>query len=823
MGNVIEDFRSAARIVARHRGSTALITGLLALGIGACTVVFTLFDAVFLRSLPVHRPGDLVMLVQYRPKLGNRSRFPHVYYRSLRDHAKSLDAFGETDWPDDFVMSRPAPAEEITVRGVTGNYFQALGVRALYGRALQPSDARQQSGMQPAVLSYDFWQRRFNGNRQVVRGQNILIGKRYFAIVGVMPPGFNGVSVDTAPDVWIPVRALSSSQLPVDRIDLQLDGRLRPGFTLLEAQAECRTIFQPTMRDYLLNVLKYSPREIQVMLQRQVSLQPLARGVSIVRESFGSALKLLMASVGLLLVIVCSNVGGLLLAQAATRQQEFVVRLAVGATRGRLVRQALAEALLLAAVGGAGGLLIARAALPLIPRMLPPMRMLDTMLVPLSLHLGFSGQVLGFVLGASLITMALFSVGPVLAISRSRLDRLLRASRASSGVRGRQALIALQITLCTFLLAIAGLFVRTIRQLDAVNSGMDIYHIATFTGNLTGYQNGAAFLQTLTEQVREIPGVISCAISETGVMREHGMFANVAPAGQRMTQADFMDAAISIVSPGYFNAMGIRILEGRDFIAGDVPKAKQKSPVLAVVNEAFAQRFFPHTDPVGKFFGSGTSGIAKAQYDIVGVVSDAKDRSLREPIPPTVYWAQTNFDDFVLYVRAHVRPEAVIGPVRKIWRSVGPGVPFLEVDTLAEEVHQTTANERLTAALTSLFGGVAALLAGIGIYGLLAYVVTQRRREIGIRMALGARPRHIAKLIGGQTLITMAVGAAAGLGCALIAGPGIRSLLYGISPEDPKSLAAAIFFVALTAALATLFPILRAIRTEPAQTLREET
>lgn len=824
MEDIIQDLRDAVRILARQRGSTLLIAGLLALGIGACTVVFSVFDAVFLRPLPVHRPDRLVMLVQYfSPMLGSRSEFPYTYYRSLRDHARSLVAFGETDWPSEFVMSQPAPAEEIALGAVTTNFFQALGVSALYGRVLLPGDARQTSGMPPVVLSYDFWRRRFNGSPQVIRGQDILINQRYFAVVGVMPPGFNGISVDTVPDVWIPVRAFPSiAGFTLQRIDLELDGRLRPGFTLSEAQAECRTIFQSTMKDYYLNVAKFTPQQTEALLRRSLTLQPLARGTSILRKTFGSALKLLMAAVGVLLLIVCTNVAGLLLARAATRQQEFAVRLALGATRGRLARQALAEGLLLAASGAGGGLLIARIVVPLVPRMLPPMRAVDTTLVPLSIHLGFSGQALWFVLGASLITMLLFSVSPVVAISRSRIESLLRSTRASSGVRGHQALIVLQITLCTFLLAIAGLFVRTLRQLERVNSGMDVAHITTFTGNLGGYKNGAAFLKTLTERVREIPGVSSCAISRMGVMREHGTFTSMAPAGQRMTQADFLDSAVSQVSPGYFETMGMHVLEGRGFIAGDVPKQKQQGPALAIVNEAFALRFFPNADPVGKFFGLGTSGVAKPQYEIIGVVSDAKDRSLRETIPPMFYTAQTTFGDFVLYVRTRMRPETIIEPVRKVWRSSGPGVPFLEVDTLAHEVRQTTANERLTAAVASLFGAIAALLAGIGIYGLLAYVVTQRRREIGIRMALGARPWHIAALIGGQTVIMMAIGVAAGLGCALIAGSGTRSLLYGISPDDPQSLAAAIFFVALTAVLATLFPVLRAIRTEPAQTLREE-
>ncbi|MGH9445908.1 MAG: FtsX-like permease family protein, partial [Terriglobia bacterium] len=627
-----------------------------------------------------------------------------------------------------------------------------------------------------------------------------------------------------APDLWIPLRAFP----PLIRgagmalMPIELAGRLKPGVTRFQAQAECRTIWQSTMKDYYPSVEKLPAQTAREMFRRGIAIDPLARGTSILRDQFGGVLELLMASVGLLLLIVCSNVAGLLLARAAARQREFAVRLAVGATRLRLVRQVLAEGLLLAVLGAAGGLIIALAAMPLTVHMLPPIRDLTESLVPLSLNVGIDGQVFLFLLAASAVTMLLFSLAPAVAVSRSNLESLLRAARSSAGVRGRQALIALQIALCTFLLALASLFVRTLQQLQRVNPGIDVDHIATFTGDLTGYSGGPAFLKTLTERVREIPGVVSAAASSMGVMREHGEFSSVAPAGQRVTRSDFLDTAVNDVSPGYFETMGMHIIFGRGFTSSDVPGPKPVIPIIVVVNQTFAQRFFPHTNAVGKLFGLGMGGIAKGEFEIAGVVSDAKDRSLREPMRPTFYTANTRFETFVLNVRTHTRPEAIVEPVRKIWQAVGPGVPFLEVDTMAQEVDQTTANERLTAALASLFGAIAALLAGVGIYGLLAYVVTERRREIGIRMALGARPAHIAKLIAAQTAVMAAVGIAIGLGAALIVGPGIRSLLYGISPQDPKSLAAAILFVALTAAVATVFPVVRAMRTQPAETLRCE-
>ena len=307
-------------------------------------------------------------------------------------------------------------------------------------------------------------------------------------------------------------------------------------------------------------------------------------------------------------------------------------------------------------------------------------------------------------------------------------------------------------------------------------------------------------------------------------MREHGVSSTVAPAGERITRDDFLNSNLNYASPEYFGTLGMRILAGRGFVPSDEPEPKRGGPVMAVVNQAFAELFFPHANPVGRRFGyaPGMLGVADGRFEIVGVVNDAKYRSLREPIKPMFYTLESGDDQIVLYVRTRIRPDSIIEPVRKVLASIDPTLPFLEVHTLAEEIDNTTAGERLTAALASLFGFVAALLAGAGIYGLLAYVVTERRREIGIRMALGAQPVHIGKLLSGQTLAMTGVGVTLGVAGALIAGHGIRSMLYGVSPQDPKSLAAAMLFVALTAGVATLLPAIRATRVDPMVALRYE-
>ena len=826
--NLFQDFRYGARMLAKNPGFALLIIGLLAVGIGSITVIFSLFDAVFLRPLPVRYPEELVrMAQQYLPKIRSQSHFRYAYYEVLRDHATTLAAvFGETGTNFHFAMSDPEPPEEITVNGVTPNFFEALGVRALRGRVLLPDDADERAGLPPAVLSYGFWQRRFGGDPSVVNRRTILVNGHRFVIVGVMPGDFNGLTVDTAPDVRVPLRAyLPLVKFPREQLWFELAGRLKPGVARSQAESECQGLWRSTMENYFRDVDKFPPQAASRLLAQGMHLEPVARGVSLLRDRYGDVLKLLMASVALLLLIVCTNVAGLLLERAAARQEEITVRLAVGATRFRLVGQMLAENLLLAVLGAVGGMAVAVAGLPLATRGLPPIRAYpNPSLVPLSVDIGINWRVFLFLLVVSVAATFLFSMGPALAVSRSNLDSLLRAARSSASVRGRQVLIALQIGLCTFLLAIASLFVRTFQQLQRVDPGFDRDHIATFTLDLNAYAGKTAvFLKTFTERVRALPGVMSVGISSIGVMRGTGTAMTVAPTGQRLTPADFLNTSTISVSPDYFNTMAIHILAGRDFIPSDVPEPKPVGSVRVVVNQAFEQRFFPNTQPLGKLFGRGVPGdVTTEMYEIVGVVSDSKYRSLRAPIVPVFYTCETDFDQFVLNVRTRTRPDAIIAPVRKTLASLDPGLPFLEVHTLAEEADISMAGERITAALASLFGGIAALLVGVGIYGLLAYVVAQRRREIGIRMALGAQPSQIGKLIARQTLVMMGTGIIAGLGAAFAAGHAIRSLLYGVSPQDPKSLIAAVIFVALTAAAGTIIPAVRAARVDPMVALRYE-
>jgi predicted permease len=825
--------RLAIRMLARNPRSTVLIAGLLALGIGASTVIFSLFDAVLLRRLPVSRPEELVRMAQTMPRFPSRSSFPYPYYEALKDHAQSVTAFGEAGEYQHFGMTEPTPAEQITVRGVTPDFFAVLGARPLHGRVLKADDADRRSGLAPAVLSYGFWQRRFHGDPQVVmQGQTIVVNKQRFSIVGVMPRDFNGLSVDTAPDLRIPLTAYSQmANLPLEQMYFEVAGRLKPNVARAQAEMECAAIWRQTMKEYWQNVEKAPARVIAVLLRRGMILEPLERGTSILRERFGDVFKLLMACVSLLLLIVCTNVAGLLLAGAVARRQEMAVRLAIGASRFRLVQQTIVENLILTGLGAAGGLALATAGIPLALRLLPPLRDRGGLPTPLAVDLGgnmgIEPRVLLFALAVSLATMLVFSVSPAIAIAQSSLDGVLRSVRASGGVRGRQILITLQIAVCTFLLVAASLFVRTLQRLGEVAPGFAQDRIATFTYDLNGYKNPALFIKDLTARVGDIPGVVSVSASNSGLMLGHGLSSNVAAAGERITRGDLMNVNWNPVTLHYFDTMGIRLLAGRDLTTTDAaertPGAATKPLQHAVVSEMFAQRFFPRMDPLGKRFGSGLEGtVAPGEYEIVGVVSDAKFRSLREPITPMIYTLETTFDSFVLNVRTRIRPEAMIEPVRRASAELAPDRPFIEARTLAAQVEEITAPERISAVVASLFGAIAALLVGVGTYGLLVYALMQRRREIGIRMALGAQPQHVAKLIGGQTVVMAAGGIVVGLGAALLAGRAVGALLYGISPQDSASLLAAVFLVLLTAALATLFPVMSAIETEPADALRLE-
>ena len=759
----MNDLRIAWRILSRSRGFTFAAAGLLAAGIGVTTLIFSAVDAILLRPLPVRHPEQLVRFVQSLPRIGFDSRIPVPVYEALRDRSTTLSAvFGEFAY--DAAMSEPTPSERIRVNLSTPEFFDALGVRAALGRTLIADDAKDNPGVPPAVLCYGFWRRRFNGDPKAI-GKTIRLHGNLFVIVGVTPREFNGLAADTAPDVRVPLRTLPLITTELgprgEYAYVDLAGRLRPGVTLARAQAESRTIWKAAMDN-----LDERHRAVSYDTVYPLELDSLEHGTSILRDRYGAALKFLIACSSFLLVMVCANVAGLLLARSAMRRQEIAVRLAVGATRSRLMGQMLVESSLLAALGSAGGVAIAAVLTPALSHMLPPIHDLGSNRLTLSLGIGVDRRVLLFSLAAAISTVLLFGLAPAVAASRTSLDSILRGARSSRMWRGRQALILVQVALCTLLLAGAGLLIRTFEQLHNLNPGFDPEHVVTFTlyPGSSGYlrDQEIIFSNSLTTRIREIPEVVSVALAERGVMRDRGLGSTIAPAGQSPSRADILATGENGVTPEYFETMGMRLLSGRIFTDSEDLRVK---PVKVVVNQMFAERYFPGADPLGKRFGkSPPDHPAGPDYQIVGVVNDAKYRSLRQPIQPMIYDPDA-YDGglLVVHVRTRAKPEEVIQPVRQAIASLDRTMPIVEIDTLADEVDASGSGERLTAILGSIFAVLAVLLSAAGIYGLLAYAVAQRRREIGIRTALGATPGNIRELIGRQALAIVVLGVIAGL------------------------------------------------------------
>jgi predicted permease len=820
---IVSDLRFAVRLLLRSPAFSTIAVLLLAVGIGANAVFFSAFDHILLRPLPVRNPEELVRVVHDFPGIGIRGGTFPAYYEALRKNATTLSTvFGSLEMNS--VISEPA--EQIRVHLVTSHFFDAMGVPPVYGRVLTEADEAAREGLPPAVLSAGLWRRRFHEAPDAV-GWTISLNGHRFVVVGVMPRQFNGFSTETSPDVRVPLRAfplLAGEGETYTRSWMEVAARLKPGVSAAQAQAEAAAIWKSAMGEFFQGLPYYQshPTAIQEDVNQGVQLESLEHGISILRTRFGSALRFLAAAALVLQLIVCANLAGLLLARNAGRARDTAVRLAVGASRGSLMPQMLAESLLLTVAGACGGIFLAYAGAPLLVRSLPPLRDLATTPMTVSLDLRPDWRVLAFSLGISAITVMLTGIGPAISASRVSLDLILRGARFGGSWRGRQALLVFQIALCTVLLAGAGLLIRTFQQLNHTNPGFQPEHLASFTTapSLSGYKGDQvnALRLALMSRVRQIPGVAAVATASRPIMRGSGLKTTVAPAGQRITKADALNTTFAPVSPEYFNVMGMTVISGRALLGSDQTKAR---PFKAVVNEAFVRRVFGGANPLGRRFGGGADNVALGDYEVVGVAADTKFRSLREPMAPTYFSLETP-GDFTLYVRTWGAPEDLIQPARKALSSLDPALPFTEIHTMREEIEASTAPERLTSALAAAFSLTAALLASVGIYGLFAVAVVQRRREIGIRMAVGAQPGEIARMFGAQAMLTAALGIALGTGAALLLAPVAASLLYGVSPLDAPSFTFAAVFMALAAVTATMLPATRAALVRPAEALRSE-
>jgi predicted permease len=830
LGSLARDFTYAARALRRTPAFALASIALLAVAIGGTTIVFSLTDTLLLRRLAVPQPGQLVRMISILPGRAPVSYFPYVQYEEWRVRTRTIaQTFAEADL--DATLEEGGGSTLVRTGIVSADYFSSLGATPALGRLLGPADDWATGGELPAVLSYQFWQSRFHGDATAV-GRLLRINGRSFTIVGVLPRSFTGTTVDSGPAIRVPLIAgkyLGRDQDARNCCFWEIGGRLRPGVTLAQANTESVAALQEAILAIAGRARPLTAEQRKSALSDDYRLESIERGVSVLRTRFGTGLIVLFGGAALLLVLACANIAGLLLARAAGREREMAVRAALGASRARLMRHWLAESATLSMLGGVFGLLLARACLPLIAGSLPAIRDLVTLPVPVSLDTTLDARVFAFTFllcsGAALLA----GLAPAWHTSRARLNDSLKAAAPDpSRTRLRTLLTVAQVAIGTLVLAVSGLLVATLHRLSNVPAGFDSGHVVTFTMDTTFARytrdQNRALAERLEREAAAIPGVARAAIGGRSLMRGSGIKTSVALSGQRGPHD--LNASTNAVSPAWFETMGMRIVAGRNLNENDGAPGAPGTPTRVVVNQSFVRRFFPSDSPLGKQFGIGRDSIVKADFEIVGVVTDARYRSFREPFQPTLfscYCGVRNADGYMsLEVRAAGPPEAVIASVEALMRSIDPRLPFREVRTLRRDVDDSLWAERSLASAGSAMSILASVIACVGLYGLLTFTLTQRRREIGIRIALGARPADIGRATLLRILAILLTGAAIGIAGAIPAARLMNTVLFEITPTDLGSNAAAVILMLLAGLAASALPAWRASRLDPWQSLRAE-
>lgn len=815
------DVRYATRSLRASSGFTLVAILSLALGIGANTAIFSLIDAVMLKYLPVSHPEQLVQ-VMLSDKNGI---FTNPLWEQLRDRQDvfaGVFAVGNTR----FNLSTGGEARHVAGDWVSGEFFSTLGLRPALGRTIARSDDRRGCPA-IAVLSYGFWQSNYGGDPDVI-GTTISLDSHPFQIVGVAAPGFFGVDVGQSVQLYAPLCAeavVRGAGSALDRRStwfLRVIARPKPGLTVSQVSARLTTlapgIYEATVPP------NWRPKDQQQYLQGTLGVRPVATGFSDVRHQYRGALLALMAVVGIVLLIACANVANLLLARATVRQREVAIRLALGAGRARLIRQLLTESLLLSLCGAALGLLFAKWG----SRVL--VGFLDTAGNRVSLDLSVDARVLGFTIAVATATGLLFGLAPAW-----RSTRVSPQSAMKSGGRGvaeghsrftlGKALVVAQVALSLVLLMGAGLMVGTFQSLATLDPGFqrDAVLIASTDLHNLNYsaERQRQFYHDMTQRLRTLPGVR--AASASAVTPLSGSLWNDIIVVDGFSPKSAMDAAADFngVSDGYFATLGTPVLAGRDFNDDDQPGSAQ----VAIVNTAFARKFFGGANPLGKRFRLQRATGNTPPLEIVGLVGDAKYESLREAAPPTVYVPISQQDEpgtFMSFeLRAATAPAALIPGVTSAFSEVNPHLS-IEFVTLSDQVARSLTRERLLATLSSFFGALALALSMIGLYGIMSYTVARRRNEIGIRIALGAARTRVLRLVLGDVGVIVATGLAFGIVAALAVTRLASSFLFGVTASDPVTLLASTVILAAVALAAGALPAWRAARMDPMVALREE-
>ncbi len=821
MLGLLQDVRFAIRKFQKTPGFTAIAVVSLGLGIGATTAIYTIFDRVILDPLPVRNPERLVTVytaVEGGYEFSNPAYPDYIDYATATDALSGLAAYSGLD----VALAAGGSSQRIHGQLVTGNYFDVLGVVPSLGRAIVPADDRP-GAASSVMISHRLWKRRFGSDPDIV-DRDIRLNGHPFTIVGVAPPRFRGVRLDETPDFWAPMQARPQlatgffAQLDVfndrDIRWLNTVGRLQPWATLESARAALDVVARRLAEAYP-----------ETNDDRSVSVAPATVAAALNgRADLVRFVTLLGAVVALALLIACANVANLLLARGAARRREMAIRSAIGAGRGRLLRQLLSESLLLSVIGAAAGIGFAALTLKLLSRFTLPG---DIALA--TLGLGLSPKVLLFSVALAIGTALLFGALPALQASRPRLVPALKDGTAGGGYgrsRTRSSLVTVQVALSLVLLIGAGLFVRSLRQALAIDIGFEATR--TLAGSLSlgehGYDEPAArdFYDRLLERAEALPSVASAAIAMRVPVSSAGMRASIAIEGHESAADQDIQADINIVSPGYFRTMGIPLLAGRDIADHDVNGAAG----VAVVNATLAERFWPDSDPVGKRLKF--DGEDNPWMEVVGVVADSKYRRLQEETPLYLYLPLDQAFGFSglrknnLVIRTTDDPGALASPLRAEVAALDSDVLLFDVRRVEQQVAEMLLPQRMGMTLLSVLGVLALALASIGIYGVVAYVVARRTREIAIRAALGARPGQLTRLMLEGSMLAVISGVVLGVVAAAVAAQTLEAFLYGVSPTDPLTFAAVALALIAVALFASYLPARRAARLAPIIALREE-
>jgi predicted permease len=817
MADFWQDLRYAVRRLRDNPGFTAVALLTLALGIGANTAIFSLVDAVLLKLLPVRNPEQLVIFAHAGKGAPSRgSNYP--LYEFLRDRNQSLAGL-LAFWPIDLKFGTEAGAQSVAGQFVTDNYFSVLGVNASIGRTPTPGEGYDSA---IAVISHRFWQRNFGADPGVV-GKTLVVNGTPLTIIGVTPPDFLGLEAGSPVDVSVPLK-LQPRLLPEfgNRLTesggwwaLLIMGRLKPGVSAEQARADIDALLPQWV-----NEIKLPDGVIRDSLAR-AELQAGNKGLDALRRRFSKPLLALSGIVGLVLLLACANIANLLLARSAGRRKEMAVRLAIGASRGRLVRQLLTEGMVLAALGGAAGLLFGWWGSNLL------VAFISSGPIPVTLKVDPDPRVLAFTAAVSLLTGMVVGLMPALRNSRIDLTPALKENAAAAGLSGRRhsgrILVAAQIALSLCLVIAATSFAFSLRNITALDAGFRVENLllVTFDHHGTGYDRArrVAFFREALERVKSLPGVRSAGMSSLMPLSGDDSTRFLDVPGFAGRALDDHVVHVNYVSAAYFETMGTPVMKGREFSSQD----DAGGPKVAVVNETLARFYFAETDPIGRVVRIGRQPDAPP-IEIVGLVKDSKRSDLREAPARMIYLPSLQYAQpyMALEVRTALNPALIMASVRQAVLEMNRDIPIREIRTAEAQLESGLVQERLVATLSSFFGGVALVLAALGIYGTLSHLVARRTSEIGIRMALGARPGDVFRLLMGEAAWPVLAGVFVGLIAARAASSLVTSMLFGLTPTDPAVLIFSIVVLLATAALAAYLPVRLAARVDPLVALRYE-